>query len=322
MRKYLEDFQQIPNQIFKNFSKSNSFPHAILLSGTNEIPLLDISIFLAKTIICENKKKFLACDNCSLCKRIENGTYPDLIIIDGKDKNIKKENFEYLQKRFSVSGVETNNRIYIINCIENSTNEGLNSLLKFIEEPDQGVYAILTTENISSILPTIISRCQNIHFKNHNKDILISKCVADEIPIEDALILSYFIPTIEKIKEQYQDPIYISLKRFCLELINKIISKEDIFYFAQIEIADLIKTRAQFNLLIQILEILFFDIINIENKVDVYFKENKDLLVLANKLIKNKKDKLNKIMFYKDKNDYNVSIKLLIDNLFIDLKEE
>ena len=36
----------------------------------------------------------------------------------------------------------------------------MNSLLKFLEEPVEEVYAILTTKNINKVLPTIQSRCR------------------------------------------------------------------------------------------------------------------------------------------------------------------
>mgnify|MGYP002233092403 CR=1 FL=1 len=46
--------------------------------------------------------------------------------------------------------------------IENSTVEAMNSLLKVLEEPIAGVYAIFTCQNLNRVLPTIQSRCQVI----------------------------------------------------------------------------------------------------------------------------------------------------------------
>ena len=40
-----------------------------------------------------------------------------------------------------------------------------NSLLKFLEEPHQQTFAILITEQIQKMLPTILSRCQILSFK-------------------------------------------------------------------------------------------------------------------------------------------------------------
>ncbi len=50
----------------------------------------------------------------------------------------------------------------LINSIEESTSEALNAFLKNLEEPQENLYYILTTSNLSAILPTIVSRCQVI----------------------------------------------------------------------------------------------------------------------------------------------------------------
>ena len=44
-----------------------------------------------------------------------------------------------------------------------------NSLLKFLEEPVDGIIAILVTNHFSRVLSTIISRCQVIHLNNFIK---------------------------------------------------------------------------------------------------------------------------------------------------------
>ena len=45
-----------------------------------------------------------------------------------------------------------------------------NSLLKFLEEPEEGIIAILITNNINQMLDTIISRCQILKLKNKKVD--------------------------------------------------------------------------------------------------------------------------------------------------------
>lgn len=46
-----------------------------------------------------------------------------------------------------------------------------NSLLKFLEEPEGQILAILETTSLSRILPTIQSRCQTLHFQPLVKNI-------------------------------------------------------------------------------------------------------------------------------------------------------
>jgi DNA polymerase-3 subunit delta' len=42
--------------------------------------------------------------------------------------------------------------------------EAANSMLKFLEEPEDDIVAILMTNNINNVLPTIISRCKIVKF--------------------------------------------------------------------------------------------------------------------------------------------------------------
>jgi len=55
-------------------------------------------------------------------------------------------------------------RVIVLSHAEEMTVAAANSLLKLLEEPPFGTYLVLTTENPSRILPTILSRCQMLRF--------------------------------------------------------------------------------------------------------------------------------------------------------------
>jgi DNA polymerase-3 subunit delta' len=61
-----------------------------------------------------------------------------------------------------------NKKVYIINNAEKLNVSSSNSLLKFLEEPPEGIIAILITNNMYQLLNTIISRCQILSFKKNN----------------------------------------------------------------------------------------------------------------------------------------------------------
>ena len=46
--------------------------------------------------------------------------------------------------------------------VDKATGEAMNAFLKNLEEPQEGLYYILTAESIGAVLPTIVSRCQVI----------------------------------------------------------------------------------------------------------------------------------------------------------------
>lgn len=68
-----------------------------------------------------------------------------------------------IQERLQETG-ETPRRCCIIRKVERMRDEAANAFLKTLEEPPPGRVFILTTDNISSILPTVISRSRVITF--------------------------------------------------------------------------------------------------------------------------------------------------------------
>jgi len=83
---------------------------------------------------------------------------PDLFILD--DYTIAC--VRTLKKFLSQKPFNHNSKVVLIPEAENLNPESQNALLKTLEEPGVDNYIILTTTNISKLLPTIISRCQKI----------------------------------------------------------------------------------------------------------------------------------------------------------------
>ena len=120
-----------------------------------------------KSIVC---KTIPFCNQCQYCQKIDSGTYRDLIIFDGSKQAIKKDDIAFIQNQFNLAPFEKcGKKIYVLINVDNSTTEAMNSLLKFIEEPPKETYAILTTKNISKVIPTIRSRCQVFHLHSDVK---------------------------------------------------------------------------------------------------------------------------------------------------------
>ena len=72
---------------------------------------------------------------------------------------IKKEEIDNLVNYFKTKSLRDNGkRVYIICGFERLREDVSNKILKFLEEPEENIHAILITENIDKILSTIISR--------------------------------------------------------------------------------------------------------------------------------------------------------------------
>lgn len=199
--------QPIFYQILSNAFQLKKIPHAFLLVGENSH---DAAHYIAKSLICEND--ILACDHCNECQRIDQHNYGDLIYADGKNDIIKKGQIEYIQEQFSKSSLEGKSKIYLLENIENSTTEAMNSLLKVLEEPTDGVYAIFTCQNLNRVLPTIKSRCQVIQLLPSTKKSLISQLKERDIPQDDINILSELFNTYEECENLIETDLFDELK--------------------------------------------------------------------------------------------------------------
>ena len=159
-------------KLLKNRLKNNYFVHAYLIEIDNYEDDFKYVLTLVKALLCENENindlDNLNCNNCNICSLVDSDNYPDLYIIEGDDTTIKKEQIVKLEDEFKNTSLLKNKRIYIIKESEKMNDSSSNTLLKFLEEPNDNIVAILLTKDRYKLLPTIISRCQIISLKSNN----------------------------------------------------------------------------------------------------------------------------------------------------------
>ncbi|MDO8648381.1 MAG: hypothetical protein Q7R81_01220 [Candidatus Peregrinibacteria bacterium] len=80
-----------------------------------------------------------------------------------KTNMISVEDVRALQRRLA-EVVSSPFRCCLIRSVERMQDEAANALLKILEEPPEGVVFLLTTESLSSLLPTLISRSRVLRF--------------------------------------------------------------------------------------------------------------------------------------------------------------
>lgn len=101
--------------------------------------------------------------------QLDNNTFPDLMIIKSFDKVIKKEQILNIKSEMKEKSINFGKQFYIIEYAENLNSSSANALLKFLEEPDDEIIAILVTKNINKVISTIVSRCQIVNLNHYNR---------------------------------------------------------------------------------------------------------------------------------------------------------
>ncbi|MGW8195471.1 MAG: DNA polymerase III subunit, partial [Desulforhopalus sp.] len=92
------------------------------------------------------------------------GNHPDLILVEPDGAAIKIGQIRELKHQLTFPPLEAAVRVVILEDIHTMRREAANSLLKTLEEPPSGNLLILTANTSGKILPTILSRCQILHF--------------------------------------------------------------------------------------------------------------------------------------------------------------
>ncbi len=105
----LKSTQPVFYRILTRSFTSGNVPHAYLLVGNNTD---DAATFIAQSLVC--RKEVLACEECNDCRRIKERLYPDMIVFDGNETSIKKEDIEHIQTEFYKSSFENKAKIYIL----------------------------------------------------------------------------------------------------------------------------------------------------------------------------------------------------------------
>lgn len=162
----MNDLTNIQNRFIDYAEKilnSNHLSHSYLIELEDfdkEFPLV---LLFIKMILCPHSKydiKNINCSICNVCKLIDNNCYPDLKIIDVDGNQIKKFQLLELKEEFQNCSLLGKRRVYIIKNADKLNISAANTMLKFLEEPENNIIAFLLTKNRYYVLDTILSRCQ------------------------------------------------------------------------------------------------------------------------------------------------------------------
>ncbi|KRE67633.1 DNA polymerase III subunit delta' [Paenibacillus sp. Soil750] len=179
-------FQAIPGQaaakrLLQNGLRQDRLSHAYIFSGPVGTGRSEMAVALAKAIYCQNGTDD-ACGECLECRKVEHGNHPDLHMVAPEGASIKIEQIRELQKEFAYRATASGTKIYVLYHAEKMTVQAANSLLKFLEEPNSRVVAILITENGNALLPTIQSRAQWIQFTPMAREQMVLTLLEEGLP--------------------------------------------------------------------------------------------------------------------------------------------
>mgnify|MGYP001048542429 FL=1 len=163
----------------ENAVRTGKVSHAYIINGERNAGKEFIAKTFAMAVQCENRQDVEPCGECHSCKQALSGNHPDIIFIThekpgtiGVDDIRRQINGDVAIKPYSGP-----KKIYIVSEGEKMTVQAQNALLKTLEEPPEYAVILILTDNVNTLLPTILSRCVVLNMK----------------PVRDAQIKEYLM---------------------------------------------------------------------------------------------------------------------------------
>ena len=145
--------------------------HSYLFCGPRGTGKTTTARILAKAVNCLEPAEGNPCNNCQICRTINEGRFLDIIELDAAS-NRGIDEIREIRDKVNFAPVEGQRKVYIIDEAHMLTDQASNAFLKTLEEPPAHVIFVLCTTEANKILPTIISRCQRFDFRRLPTDVI------------------------------------------------------------------------------------------------------------------------------------------------------
>ncbi len=290
----LKNEQEKVYDFIKKNHENDSFSHAYIVESKNYNNLDLFLQFFVSNLLDKND--------------IDINNNPDIYIIKPDNGVIKKNQIDELQKKFFTKSFVSKKKVYIIYGADKMNEVSSNSLLKFIEEPAENIFAILVTENRFALLTTILSRCQiiKLKFKSLDKN------------IDDVYNIIYYASNSSR-------PLDESMYEYVKKIMEKVLLFIDCY--EKNGILALTKTNLFFGkmvkndieLFLEILVLFYYDIIRLYSSFDTNTFNKSELMeyVKNNNTLESISNKIKSTILIKNKLRYNINGSLLIERLIL-----
>jgi DNA polymerase-3 subunit delta' len=152
---------------------SDSISHAYIFVGLEGVGKATTAVAFAAALNCQNRTgEGESCGECWSCRAIAEGRHPDVEMIAPETEQTKIDQMREMRQRAQYPPVRSPWKVIILERADTLNEDSASAILKILEEPPSYAVLLLLTRNISSVLPTIVSRCQVIRFRQSPADVL------------------------------------------------------------------------------------------------------------------------------------------------------
>ena len=169
------------------FLGNEKIPHALVFAGLAGTGKIAAATAFAMACNCtaagsgygnDPDAALPACGRCRACSKIKSANHPDVLHLKPIGDTIKVKQIRELLESIALRPFEAKTRVVILQEAHTLNPSAGNALLKALEEPPGNTVFILTTGELSGLMPTIVSRCQHVRFRPVDPE-LIARALID-----------------------------------------------------------------------------------------------------------------------------------------------
>ena len=255
--------------------REGKLAHAFLLETNDADKCYKDILELIKNINCPLEYTEDCDKDCNVCRLVDSDSLPSLITISPEGQNIKKDQILNMMDKFSTKPVFTKYNMYVIRDADRFNSSSANTLLKFLEEPEDNILGFFITNNKENVISTIRSRCQVF---TCNYDVNLMESLDEEILTDVKLYLNAIYKSKDDIlynkthmsgyyKERIQWEIFFNTMLYYLK---------DCYTSNRIDKIEMVKEVSKENLIKMVIEI---------ETILKYIKSNGNIDLLLDKFV-------------------------------------
>lgn len=158
---HVVQWQQIQSMFIQN-----RFAPALFLVGPQHAGINEFTYKVVQLFFCKKVYDNMPCLACPECLMVQHTEHPDMVWIKPESNSsvIKIDQIRSLQQSAFLTPQRAPYKVIVIEQAEKMNTASFNALLKTLEEPAAHVHFILIGEQIGTVAPTVLSRCQLLRF--------------------------------------------------------------------------------------------------------------------------------------------------------------
>jgi DNA polymerase-3 subunit delta' len=145
----------------------NETSHAMLITGPESVGKMTLARVLSKAFLCKVEPEQRPCGQCISCRKMESGNHPDFMLVEPDEGKtiVTIDKIRGVERFLLLTPLESEFKVALISSFEKANFYAANALLKTLEEPPTHGKLILLATDPDLLLPTIVSRSQQVNLR-------------------------------------------------------------------------------------------------------------------------------------------------------------